>query len=92
MPLEILQAYVESESRTLKEAESHLEQKRSKGLHKIPLKAQNSLVAFDRFLTAYSEIVDILQGLDAQYGGVACATPSLLCVLSLLAHPLHENY
>jgi hypothetical protein len=92
MPLEVLQAYVESESKTLKEAESHLEQKRSKGLHKIVLKAQNSLVTFDRFLTAYSGIVDILQGVDAQYGGVASATLSLPCAVSLPEHSLNEHY
>jgi hypothetical protein len=84
MPLEILSAYIESETRRLKGAESDLKQKRSKGLHKAGAKVQEFAMVFDRFLKGYSGIVDIVMAADAQYGGVACATLSLLFAVSTL--------
>ncbi|KAE9374032.1 hypothetical protein N431DRAFT_464323 [Stipitochalara longipes BDJ] len=78
MPLEILSAYVDSETKRLKGAEADLNQKRSKGMHKAAAKTEKFAMAFDRFLKAYSGIVAIVNMVDAQYGGVACATLSLL--------------
>ena len=84
MPLDVLSAYVNSEVRGLEIAELELKQRRSKGLHKATAKSQEFAMEFDRFLTAYSGIVNIVQAVDAQYGGVACATLSLLFAVSTL--------
>lgn len=84
MPLDKLSSYVDSEASALKGAESNLKHQRSKGLHKAAAKTQNFLMAFDGFLKAYSGIVQIVQTVDAQYGGVACATLSLLFAVSTI--------
>ena len=84
LPLQTLSAYVDSETGRLKSAESDLKHKRSIGLHKAAAKTQDFAMAFDRFLTSYSGIVSIVQAMDAQYGGAACATLSLLFAVSTL--------
>jgi len=84
MSLDVLSAYVNSEARGLEIAESELKLRRSKGLHKAAAKSQEFAMEFSRFLTAYSGIVNIVQAVDAQYGGVACATLSLLFAVSTL--------
>lgn len=78
MTLEDLLAYVSTQSAGLNSAQAALSRRRSKGAHKVSAKATKFMSEFERFLTAYSGIVNIVSLADAQYGGVACATFSLL--------------
>ncbi|KAI0197647.1 hypothetical protein F4808DRAFT_291233 [Astrocystis sublimbata] len=78
IPLEQLIAYVDSEMDTLKEAESTVNQRRSRGVHKRASQLQGLMFSFSQFLKAYSGIVDILQTVDSSYGNVASASLSLL--------------
>lgn len=78
MPLKQLSAYVKSQVEELNATYTNLERRRSQGTHKISIKTQNFVFEFDRFLTAYSDIVNIITLVDGQQGGVACATLALL--------------
>ncbi|KAJ4301551.1 hypothetical protein N0V90_003644 [Kalmusia sp. IMI 367209] len=77
MPLESLSQYVRAESASLRTAKSDLDEKRTKGAHRAYVKTERFIVEFDRFLTAYSGIVNIIATADAQYGGIATATLAL---------------
>ncbi|KAI0152843.1 hypothetical protein GGR57DRAFT_503354 [Xylariaceae sp. FL1272] len=76
--LEQLNAYVEFESKKMRDAGAILTQKRSRGLHKRATQVQDFAMTFSQFLQAYSGIVSIVQLADAQYGNVASAALSLL--------------
>lgn len=78
MSLEDLSTMVHAETQSLQETDAQLALKRTKGVHKVAFRFQEFAVTFDRFLSAYSGVVDIMQTADAQFGGVACATLSLL--------------
>ncbi|CAN9156713.1 unnamed protein product [Alternaria alternata] len=78
MSLQDLSAYVSGQTEALNNAHVSLEEKRSKGLHKISSRTQSFVSEFDRFVNAYSGIVNIVMLVDAQHGGVACATLALL--------------
>lgn len=84
LPLEVLSGYIDSEVGALHSARADLSHRRSKGAHKVSEKAQNFVIEFDRFLKAYSGIVDVLTSVDAQYGGVASTTLSLLFAVGFL--------
>ncbi|KAF2873444.1 hypothetical protein BDV95DRAFT_567013 [Massariosphaeria phaeospora] len=86
MPLEHLSSYVESEIGHLQSSMSNLQQRRSRGVHKASMKAQKFVTEFDRFLKAYSGVVNIVSSVDAQYGSVASATLTLLFSVSWLMH------
>lgn len=78
MSLEDLSAYVSRQVAGVNSAQAGLTERRSKGIHKSSTKATKFVSEFDRFLTAYSGIVNIVTLADSQYGGVACATLALL--------------
>lgn len=78
MPLEVLSRYVHAESESLRNAKSNLDGTRMKGVHRAYAKTERFVVEFDRFLTAYSGIVNIVAFADVQYGGIATGTLSLL--------------
>lgn len=78
MPLHVLSTYVHKHAEDLGAAHTALEQKRSDGVRKTWSKTERFVVQFDRFLNAYSGILDIVKTADAQYGGVAGATLALL--------------
>lgn len=82
MPLETLGEYVKAETSALERAQSGLNQKRSTGIRRAYSSTQKFIVEFDRFLSAYSGIVEIVKSADQQYGGVAAATLSLLFSVS----------
>ncbi|CAI6336221.1 unnamed protein product [Periconia digitata] len=77
LSLDELSSYVNDQVAMMKIADDHLESRRSKGLHRVATRAQSLTVAFDRFLKAYSGVVDIVNLADAQYGNVASSTLSL---------------
>ncbi|KAF2198747.1 hypothetical protein GQ43DRAFT_421781 [Delitschia confertaspora ATCC 74209] len=78
MSLEDLTTYVKSEKARLNTVKNSLEEKRTKGLHKTSHKMAHFIQEFDRFLTGYAGIVNVIALADAQYGGVASVTLSLL--------------
>jgi hypothetical protein len=78
MSLDDLSAYVASELSSLDTAHKGLEKRRFRGLHKVTARTQKFMTEFDRFVNAYSGIVNIVAMADAQYGGVACATLAVL--------------
>jgi hypothetical protein len=78
MSLDDLSAYVVSELTLLSTAHEGLEKERSRGFHKVTAKTQKFMTEFDRFVSAYSGIVNIVALADAQHGGVACATLAVL--------------
>ncbi|KNG46999.1 paxneb protein superfamily [Stemphylium lycopersici] len=78
MSLEDVAAYASSQTKALHAAHTDLEKKRSKGLHNATSRTQSFITEFDRFLSAYSGVVNIVALADAQYGGVAGATLALL--------------
>ncbi len=78
MPIYVLSAYVHKHAEDLGAAHTSLDQKRSNGIHKAWSKTERFIVQFDRFLNNYSGILDIVTLADAQYGGVAGATLTLL--------------
>lgn len=54
MSLQDLSAYVSGQTEALNNAHVSLEEKRSKGLHKISSRTQSFVSEFDRFVNAYS--------------------------------------
>ncbi|KAF2688251.1 hypothetical protein K458DRAFT_401613 [Lentithecium fluviatile CBS 122367] len=78
MPLEVLSRFVGAEAGAVREAKAGLDERRSKGVHGIASKSEKFILEFDRFLSAYSGIVNIVALADAQYGGVASATLTVL--------------
>jgi len=85
MSLENLSRYVSSQTQVLQDAHTNLQERRSEGLHKVTAGTQKFLSEFGRFVNAYSGIVDIVMLVDAQHGGVACATLALLFSVRLLS-------
>lgn len=59
-----------------------LMQKRATGMRRISDGVQKFAQSFDEFLRTYSGLVDVLQAVDAQYGGLAWGTLSLLFIVS----------
>lgn len=92
LPLEVLSDYVDTEVRALNSARSDLSYQRSKGAHKVSGKAGSFVMEFDRFLKAYSGVVDVLTSVDAQYGGVASTTLSLLFAVSFFGSKYYMDY
>ena len=90
MNLKQLSSYLDTEMRTLSVSKMDLDRKRDKGAHKFTGALQDSMVAFHDFLETFSGIVDIVSAADSQFGGVACATLSLLFVVGIEddIHPL----
>jgi len=78
MPLDVLSNYVHKHAKDLGAAHTALDQKRSDGVRKAWSKTERFVMQFDRFLNAYSGILDIVKTADAQYGGVAGSTLALL--------------
>jgi hypothetical protein len=72
--------------RTVSYAHVTLEERRSKGLHKVSAGTQKLLSEFGRFVDAYSGIVDIVMLVDLQHGGVACTTLALLFSVRLASN------
>ncbi|KAF2645289.1 hypothetical protein P280DRAFT_116495 [Massarina eburnea CBS 473.64] len=77
VPLETLARYVRDESAALNAAKDALQDRRTKGFHRISTKADSFIVQCDHFITAYSGIVGIVKAADMRYGSVASATLSL---------------
>ena len=98
MSLETLSQYVRAETASLQGAKSDLDDKRTKGVHRAYARTEQFMVEFDRFLTVYSGVVNILSSADAQYGGVATAMLALLFAVRLLQAaertrpPRHTNH
>ncbi|KAH6881928.1 hypothetical protein BKA58DRAFT_433709 [Alternaria rosae] len=78
MPLHVLSTYVHKHAEDLGAAHTALDRKRSDGVRKTWSETERFVMQFDRFLNAYSGILDIVKTADAQYGGVAGATLALL--------------
>ncbi|KAI4938729.1 uncharacterized protein J4E92_000010 [Alternaria infectoria] len=78
MPLDVLSNYVHKHAEDLGAAHTTLDQRRSDGVRKAWSKTERFVMQFDRFLNAYSGILDIVKTADAQYGGVAGSTLALL--------------
>jgi len=57
-------------------------QKRATGMRRISDSVQKFAQSFNEFLHTYSGLVDVLQAVDAQYGGLAWGTLSLLFIVS----------
>ena len=91
MPLKQLSDHVKQELKATEVANSNLNLERSTGLRKAAAKFQDFAQTFDRFLRAYSGIVQVIQGADAQYGNIASATLSLLFVVSLSILKLDDS-
>ncbi|PSN62332.1 hypothetical protein BS50DRAFT_625007 [Corynespora cassiicola Philippines] len=68
----------------LKASNVNLARRRSRGLHQISAWLQEFTTTFDRFLKAFSGVVDIAKCVDTQYGNVASATLSLLFATVLI--------
>ena len=81
--LEQLSTRVAYELREVQAADAELEGLRSTGLRRAGVRFQQFALAFDKFLRAYSGIVNIIEGADSQYGNVASATLSLLFAVSM---------
>lgn len=79
IPLSQLSDYVDSEVRKMEGADANWSQKRR---DKRTTRFQDFAVTFSRFLKAYSGIVDIVGGVDHQFGYVAFSTLSLLFAVS----------
>jgi len=88
MPLDVLSTYVRKHAEDLGAAHTALDQKRSDGVRKAWSKTERFVMQFDRFLNAYSGILDIVKTADAQYGGVAGSTLALLFSVG----PHHEGH
>ena len=86
MPLKALSQYVRAESASLRSAKFELDDKRTKGVHRAYVKTERFVVEFDRFLTAYSGIVNVVATADTQYGGIATATLALFFSVSTCTH------
>jgi hypothetical protein len=83
MSLDDLSKHVRSQLDALSTAQSGLEKSRSKGIHKLSAKTQRFMSEFDRFLSAYSGVMSVVTLVDAQHGGVACATLALLFAVAI---------
>ena len=59
-----------------------LMQKRATGMRRVSDSVQKFAQSFNEFLRTYSGLVDVLQAVDAQYGGLAWGTLSLLFIVS----------
>ena len=81
-PLEDLATYVNSEVNALQAASASRAQKRSQGIRKQAAKFQDWAVSFQKFLSAYSGIVDVVRAADSQFGNVAFAALSVLFAVS----------
>jgi hypothetical protein len=84
MPIEQLSQYVQAESASLQSAKSNLDDKRTRGIRPAYVKTERFISEFDRLLTAYSGIVNIVASVDAQYGGIATATLAVLFTVSVV--------
>ncbi|KAK4234606.1 hypothetical protein C8A03DRAFT_47110 [Achaetomium macrosporum] len=78
MTLEQLRNYVLGERKTLETKDSDLRGRRRGGWRRATRPLQEFSLTFDRFLGAYSGVVDLVARADSQYGNVASATLSLL--------------
>jgi hypothetical protein len=86
IPLDELCGYVKEQMNKLQTANADLQMKRRSGWRRATTGFQEFAETFDRFLKAYSGIVDLAQLADAQYGGVAFATLSLFFAVSIFTH------
>ena len=68
-----------------------LDERRGKGAKQVSTEIQQFAKTFADFLGCYSQIVDIVKEADAQFGGVAVQTLSLLLVVGLRAFPLQPS-
>jgi hypothetical protein len=75
---EQLSIYVDVQVQKMENANTNFIAKRSKGVRKLGARFQELVVTFNRFLKAYSGIVEVMQNADSQFGNVAFSTPSLL--------------
>jgi hypothetical protein len=88
--LDELSAYVGSEAAALTTVKHGLETKRSAGAHRMAASTEKFIMEFDRFVGAYSGVVSIVSLADAQYGGVASATLSLLFAVRNTKHAVTQ--
>jgi hypothetical protein len=84
LEVEDLQCHITNQTRTLAQALGEWDDKRNKGWRKGRTKAQNFVIAFDRFLKAFSGILEIAKLADDQYGGAAGKIFSVLWAVGYL--------
>ncbi|KAI1440935.1 hypothetical protein F5Y02DRAFT_431620 [Annulohypoxylon stygium] len=73
-----LQAYVAQEKGNLEQGEAAWKDKRRKGMKRITTEFQSFAETFERFLKAYSGVVEVAQLADNVYGGAATAALTIL--------------
>ena len=95
MSFEDLKTYVGAEVDRLKDARSARDQQRSKGFGKRASKLQEVLLTFDRFLSIYTGVVDIVKIAEPTSGIAAFAALSILFAVSstclLSKYKAHAN-
>lgn len=85
MTLVELRSYIDSEKRTAEDGRHQLGQRRKSGWRKGTTAIQDFSLTFDRFLCAYSGVVDLVSHADDSYGNVATATLSVMFAVSSAA-------
>ncbi|KAJ2898398.1 hypothetical protein MKZ38_003950 [Zalerion maritima] len=78
MTLEELRTFINQQKSTVQGHQDNVIQGRKQGWKKGAATLQNFSTSFERFLTPYSGIVNIVQMADNQYGGAATACLTLL--------------
>lgn len=82
LDIQDLQRHVAGQIPFLAQTLVEWDDKRNRGWRKSRTKAQNFVVSFDRFLKAFSGILEIAKLADEQYGGAATKIFSLLWAVS----------
>lgn len=82
LDIQDLQRHVAGQVPFLAQALVEWDDKRNRGWRKGRTRAQNFVISFDRFLKAFSGILEIAKLADEQYGGAAAKIFSLLWAVS----------
>jgi hypothetical protein len=82
LDIQDLQRHIAGQIPLLAGALGEWDDKRTRGWRKGRTKAQNFVISFDRFLKAFSGILEIAKLADEQYGGAATKIFSLLWAVS----------
>jgi len=90
LSLEDLQAHVSAHARLLGNSQCGWDQKRKTGWRKTRTDAQQFTMAFDRFLKAFSGVVEIAKMADECYGGAATKILSVFYAVGQ-PRPLHSR-
>ncbi|KAK0610776.1 hypothetical protein B0T14DRAFT_500005 [Immersiella caudata] len=80
LSIEDLQHHVSAQAKLLENAQTEWHHKRTKGYRRFRTNAQDFTVTFDRFLKAFSGVVEVAKMADDAYGGAATQIISLFYV------------